>query len=65
MIKLFCPRGSGCKAVNLTQHAGSSLQIGLCLLVKDAEYIKKRRGKKTFTSNEKANLASGQKGHNL
>lgn len=42
--------------------------MGLCLLVKDAEHINKKKEtqrEKMFTYNEKANLASCQKGHNI
>lgn len=69
MIKLCCSQESCCKAENLTSHAGSNLQMGLCLLVKDAEHInkkkKEREKEKMFTYNEKANLASCQKGYNI
>lgn len=68
MIKLCCSQESCCKAATLTSHAGSNLQMGLCLLVKDAEHINKKKEtqrEKMFTYNEKANLASCQKGHNI
>lgn len=46
MIKMCCSHGSCYKAANLTSHADSNLQMGLCLLIKDAEHISKKKKKK-------------------
>lgn len=53
MIKMCCSQESCYKAANLTSHAGSNLQMELCLLVKDAEHISK---KKKETERERENV---------